>query len=88
MIKYSAEMSDIYACCVCRNVRNQNVTTLLFEKESKFMTSMTDPCRRDKRRGKAKRLISKMRIWCSAFHLGAVELSVTHIKHIAYYVTM
>jgi hypothetical protein len=54
------------------------------------MTFMTDPFILDSRRGKAKRLISKTRIWSLAFPLGAVELNVIHtrIKHIEYYVTM
>lgn len=84
------KFSDNYACCTYGNLINRHVTTLLFEKESKFMTFMTDPFILDSRRGKAKRLISKTRIWSLAFPLGAVELNVIHtrIKHIEYYVTM
>jgi hypothetical protein len=35
-------------------IGNSKTENLLFEKESKFVTFMTDPCRLDKRRGKAK----------------------------------
>jgi len=82
------KFSDTYACCTYGNLINRKVTTLLFEKESKFMTFMTDHCILDSRRGKAKRLISKTRIWSLAFPLGALELNIIHIKHIEYYVTM